>query len=92
MTSTADGWMGGQTDGQTDGRTDGRAEILPCILQHIVPSGAAAQKQKYRLALEVHEQPTLVSRFRSDYLSLVIQKNLARSNSARSKIALDRLF
>ena len=46
MTSTADGWMGGQTNGQMDGRTngqmDGRAEILSCVLQDIVPFGSAA--------------------------------------------------
>ena len=42
MTPTADGWMGGKMDGQMDGRTDGRAEILPCVLQDIVPFGAAA--------------------------------------------------
>ena len=40
MKATANGWMGRKTDGQTDGRT----EILPCVLQDIVPFGSAAQK------------------------------------------------
>ena len=42
MTPTADGWMGGWTDRQMDGRMDGRTEILPCVLQDIVPFGSAA--------------------------------------------------
>ena len=32
-----------QTDGQ-DGRQDEQTEILPCVLQDIVPFGSAAQK------------------------------------------------
>ena len=41
---------------QTDEQTK-----VPCVLQDIVPFGAAAQKQKYRRALNVNEQPTLLS-------------------------------
>ena len=32
----------GGTDGWTDGRAYGRTEILPCVLQDIVPFGSAA--------------------------------------------------
>ena len=36
------GKMEGQMDGRMDGQTDGRVEILPCVLQDIVPFGSAA--------------------------------------------------
>ena len=33
--------------GLTDIQTDGRMEILPCVLQDIVPFGSAAQKGSF---------------------------------------------
>ena len=46
-----DGWADGWTDRRTDGRMDGRAEILPCVLQDIVPFWSAAQKHAPDLQL-----------------------------------------
>ena len=57
MTSTADGWMGGQTDRQTDGQMDRRAEILPRVLQDIVPFGSAAQKRWKQFSTAIMSDP-----------------------------------
>ena len=45
--------------GRTYVRTDGRTEILPCVLQDIIPFGSAAQKEKRKGGFIVEQKDEL---------------------------------